>query len=53
MALINKVDNIVIVSSIYDDEDILLDEGTLNYLKALELVNDRLASIADKVVKLN
>jgi len=46
-----KTDNLIIVSSIYDDEELTLDDNTSNYLEALWLVNKRLEELADETRK--
>lgn len=50
ITLAKKVDNIVVVSSIYDDEKVVMDTATSNYLQALKEVNEKLKDIADKAV---
>ena len=50
MALVNKVDDVVVVSSIYDDSEVTLDAQTSSYMEALRIVNDKLTKLADKAV---
>lgn len=49
--LSKRTDNLVIVSSNYDGEELTMDEGTLNYITALNTVNDKLMQMADEVVR--
>lgn len=49
-ALSHKVKNLVIVSSLYDDENLTMDEDTASYIRALSEVNDRLKDIADESI---
>lgn len=53
MALANKVDDIVVVSSIYDESDVDEDAQTKAYMEALNTVNSKLTVLADKAVEIS